>query len=248
MNTSTFFEFYYNNAEVNSMLIMDSGGIVLDVNHAFTNNFGYEKKDIKGYSFELLFTQKDKEKRRPEIELSTVLSRGQSHDENYVVDKDGHAIWCTGESLLVNPKEDKSYIVKDIVNLQSKKQLQLFLKSTEELLERIFETSKDIPMLILDGSMKIERANMAFLQLFELEEAPLRGSRFADLNHQFWSSDEIKNELRKILVTNQPLKDREFQMITKAGVQKKIIIDSRIIEKQTGVGRQIFVILEELTT
>jgi PAS domain S-box-containing protein len=124
----------------------------------------------------------------------------------------------------------------------------LFLKSTEELLERIFETSKDIPMLILDGSMKIERANMAFLQLFELEEAPLSGSRFADLNHQFWSSDEIKNELRKILVTNQPLKDREFQMITKAGVQKKIIIDSRIIEKQTGVGRQIFVILEELTT
>jgi PAS domain S-box-containing protein len=126
MDTSPFFEYYYNNAEVNSILIMDSSGTVLDVNKAFTKNFGYNKEHIKGQKFELLFIQEDKEKHMPQQELETVLAKGQSHDESYVVNKDGQAIWCTGESILINPKDGEKYIVKDIVNLQAKSNCNCF--------------------------------------------------------------------------------------------------------------------------
>src|SRR5215218_10170102 len=130
MDTAPFFEYYYNNAEVNSILILDSSGTVLDVNKAFTQNFGYNKEDIKGKKFTILFIEKDRENHKPDHELETVLSTGQSHDENYVVDKNGNAIWCTGESLLAIGKNGEKYIIKDIINLQAKKQLQLFLKNT----------------------------------------------------------------------------------------------------------------------
>ena len=80
MDTTLFFEYYYNNAEVNSILIMDSGGVVLDVNRAFTQNFGYDKEEIKGKNFTVLFVEKDKEEHKPEHELNRVLSTGQSHE------------------------------------------------------------------------------------------------------------------------------------------------------------------------
>jgi PAS domain S-box-containing protein len=215
------------------------------VNKAFTNNFGYNNEDIRGKNFSILFTDSDKQNNKPEHEIETVLLNGQSSDENYIINKDGHAIWCTGESLLVVSEDRENYIVKDIINLQAKKQLPLFLRGTEELLERIFETSKDIPMMVLNGVMKVQRVNTAFLNLFEIEKHPALGSRLSDLN-TFWNNDVIRNEIRKILVTNKPLRGMEFILDTKSGAQKTIKIDSRIINNHTSDGKEIYLILEDV--
>jgi PAS domain S-box-containing protein len=248
INTASFFEYYYNHAEVNSIIIMDTDGIVLDINKAFTKNFGYNKEEIKGRNFNILFIQKDNEKEKPAQELATVLSTGQSHDENYVVNNNGHAIWCTGESVLAISKEGKKYIIKDIINLQARKHLHLFLKDTNDLLKRIFESSNEIAMLILDGSMKVQKVNTAFLQLFEIETMPAGGSRVSDLPHPFWSSHEIKMEIRKMLVDNQPLTSKKFHFTTKSGEQKTLMVNSKIIDRPTAMGRQFFLILEEVTS
>src|SRR5688572_19393980 len=193
MNTARFFDFYYKNAKVNAIMIMDPDGIVLDVNKSFTSNFGYSNDDIRGKNFNLLFNESDRNKGVPQQELATVAAKGQAHDENYIINKEGEAIWCTGEAMLVEGGDGENYIVKDIINLQSKKQVQLFLNDTEELLERIFHSSKEVPMMILDGSLKVQRANAAFLRLFEMKEAPAKGSRLADLSHPFWNDEAVKN-------------------------------------------------------
>lgn len=65
MDTATFFEYYFNNAEVNSILIMDRNGIILDLNRSFTNNFQYTREDLKGKSFEILFIKKDNDANKP---------------------------------------------------------------------------------------------------------------------------------------------------------------------------------------
>jgi PAS domain S-box-containing protein len=183
---------------------MDCKGVIFDVNQAFTTNFGYSKNDLKGQNFNILFNEFDRKKKLPELELETVTASGQAQDENYVVDKEGLEVWALGESLLVSNEEGEKYIVKDIINLQAKKQLQLFLNETEELLERIFESTKDLSIMIVDSRMKIIKANRAFLHLFEIQDAPLAGSRLSDLNHPFWSNEEIKNEIRNIIINNQP--------------------------------------------
>ena len=225
---------------------MDCTGVIFDVNQAFTTNFGYSKNDLKGQNFNILFNEFDRKKKLPELELETVTASGQAQDENYVVDKEGLEVWALGESLLVSNEEGENYIVKDIINLQAKKQLQLFLNETEELLERIFESTKDLSIMILDSRMKIIKANRAFLHLFEISDAPLEGSRLSDLNHPFWRNDEIKNEIRNIIINNQPLRHREFLLETRRGIKKKVKFDSQIIESKTDMGRKIFIMIEDV--
>src|SRR4051794_18299180 len=134
---------------------MHSNGIISSVNDAFTNNFGYSSEEINGLNFSVLFTESDKEKNLPLVELETVLAIGNANDENYVIHKDGTSIWSTGESILLTDTDGEKYFVKDIVNLQSKKQFELFFVETEELFERVFTSSKELAIMILDGSMKI---------------------------------------------------------------------------------------------
>lgn len=246
MNTSAFFNPYYNNAKLNSILIMDCKGVIFDVTQALTTNFGYSKNDLKGQNFNILFNEFDREKKLPELELETVTASGQAQDENYIVDKEGLEVWALGESLLVSNEEGENYIVKDIINLQAKKQLQLFLNETEELLERIFESTKDLSIMILDSRMKIIKANRAFLHLFEISDAPLAGSRLSDLDHPFRSNEEIKNEIRNIIINNQPLRHREFLLETRRGIKKTVKFDSQIIESKTGMERKIFIMIEDL--
>ena len=89
MDKSNFFEHYYNNAQMNAIIIMSSDGIILEVNHAFTNNFGYTSKDLEGKHFRELFTKPDKNRQIPEIELDNVLKTRQANDEVYIIYKNG---------------------------------------------------------------------------------------------------------------------------------------------------------------
>src|SRR2546423_1782823 len=136
MNKSHFFDDYYDNAQMNSILIMNCDGSIIEVNKAFTNNFGYETKDLEG-----------------------------------------------------------------------------------------------------------QNVNTAFLELFELTDAPPAGSSLYNLKHPFWNNDEIRKEISKIIVTNQPVKRKEFILKTKAGENKIIRMDSNIIHNQPSTGRRIFIIL-----
>lgn len=247
MKTSAFFDPYYNNAKLNSILIMDCEGVIFDVNQAFTNNFGYSKNDIKGQNFNIPFNKCDREKMLPELELETVTANGQAQDENYVVDKEGFEVWALGESLLVSNEEGEKYIVKGIINLQAKKQLLLLLNDTEVLLERIFASTKDLSVMVLDSRMKIIKTNGAFLHLFEISDAPTAGSRLSDLHHPFWDNAEIKREISNIIINNRPLRHWEFLLETRKGTKKKVKFDSQIIESKAGMGRKIFIMIEELS-
>ena len=247
MDTTPFFEYYYNNAEVNSIIIMDSKGIIVDVNSAFISNFGYNKDDLLGSNFDALFTQADQKKGKPINELRTVLSTGQAHDENYLLNKNADPVWCTGESILAISKEGEKFVIKDIVNLQSKKQLQLFLHGADELLERIFTSSKDIPMMIVDGSLKVQRVNSAFADLFEITAYPKPGSRLQEIDHDLWKTGDIKAQVRKVLIDNMPVTDLEISFNTKSGQQKRVLINSKFIERPSQLGRQLFIIFEDIT-
>jgi PAS domain S-box-containing protein len=247
MNTQYFFDSYFNHAEINCIMIMDCDGTILRVNKAFTKNYGYTNEDLVGKYFNMLFTTKDKEQGKPELELQTVLKLTQSHDENYVVDKNGVGIWSTGETVLVDGGEGKQYVVKDIINLQSKRQLQLFLNQTEELLERVFESSKEIAMMIVDGSMKVLKANEAFGKLFRLPDLPAPGSRLGQIEHPFWKNTTIRSELTNVLITNHALRDRKYLVQENGEDPKAILINTRIIEGNPEKGKRVFIIIDDVT-
>lgn len=247
MNKSKFFEDYYKNAGVNCILIMDSKGKIIEVNNCFTKNFGYRNKDIAGKNFSILFSQPDIKENKHLIELEKVNTNGQANDDNYIIDKHGYAIWCTGECLLITNSDEEKYIVKDIVNLQTKKQVQLILTDTEMLLERVFNSTKEFPMMVLNGSMRINKLNDAFLEIFEIDDCLPEGSRLSDIAHPFWQTSEIKKDLRQIIINKATMKEKDYLFKTKNGEQKRLRLNSLIIKTAEGNETKIYIMFEELS-
>ena len=245
MDTKTFFNSIYELAASNAIVIMDTTGTILEVNSAFTKNYGFTTADVQGKSFKLFFTKSDKQKRMPEKELQKVTTTGQSSDDNFIVDKQGIPKRSSGESILVKAANGEHLIVKMIVNLHSKKYLRLLFSETDKLLEAGLSTSTEVPMITLDPSMKILQVNEPFLTLFAIKEKPSRGTRLSALQHPFWKRADVKQLIRETIVGNAPLKRKRFDMQFPEG-KKKLSIDSKIIESTSSRGKKVFVIIEEI--
>jgi PAS domain S-box-containing protein len=246
MDTSEFFDSFYNNAKENSVIIMNTDGFILKVNEAFKTAFGYSDEDIAEKNFSFLFTDEDKKLGKPAIELQKVKSQGCASDDNYLVHKDGLTVWTSGESVFVHTSEEKNYIIKVIQNIHAQKQLERFLIESNEFIESIFESTRDAALVILDSLMKIIKVNSAFIKMFEIETPLEEGSRLTDLNHPFWNRDDIRKEIRNIVVTNIPVKEKQFQMETRSGETKTISLNSKSIHAEPSMERKILIMIKEL--
>jgi PAS domain S-box-containing protein len=242
--TQQFFDDIFNNAKVCAIIIMDEKGIINRVNAAFTSAYGYTTEDLQSKHFRILYLEKDQLTRRPEIELNTTHREGASSDENYLVHKDGTPIWVTGESVLVRTN-DSACIVKIIHNIHAQKQLERYLLSTSELLESLFESVQQSGLLILDSTLKVVKMNEQFKKMFHVTEPVAEGSKLQQINHPFWSSDEIKNDLRHAIVHATAIKkdyivdkgNREFL---------RLHISSKTIVSDADLERRILLMIKEV--
>ena len=242
MDTTSFFDHYCRQAVLNCILIMDDKGIIIDANQAFLDNFGYNKKELIGQHFRTLFNLSDRNQNKPETELATILKDGHALDENYILNKDGKEIWVTGEAMLIKTKAGKSYIVKDVVNLQSRNHVEYFYIETEELMEKIFEGNKETAVVVLDGIGKIIKVNQGFLNLFQIAEMPASGSSLSQLNHVFWNTPALRNEIREILIRNIPLK-KSFALNTVNGETIPLKFTVKVLGREE---RKIYIIIEKV--
>lgn len=145
-DTTSFFKNLFNAADNLAIAILDTNGTVLDINIPLTKSFGYIKEDIVGKNFSILYIESDLKKNLPEIELTTVLQKGASEDDNYVRHKDGSAIWSTGESILVQDKKEEKHIIKLIQDINEQKLLEKYLIASKEYNENIIQTVNE-PLL-----------------------------------------------------------------------------------------------------
>jgi len=245
MNTSRFFEFLFNNAKENSIIITDVDGNILKVNEAFVNSFGYTTDSIEGKNFRVLFTDEDRKAGKPEKELQNVKMTGSSSDDNYLVDKTGNQVWVSGESVFINTNENETYIVKVIQNIHAQKQLERFVLESNEFLESIFESIKGSALIILDNMMKIIKVNSTFIEMFEMDEPLKEESRLTDINHVFWSDKELRKEIRNIIVANNSIKQKKIQLTTKAGVTKQVLLSAKVIHTEPTLERKVLVMVRE---
>ncbi len=243
MDTSGFFETFFNNAEYNGILVMDKEGTILNVNKAFHIRFGYEAKDLIGKNFSLLFTEKDKETNRPERELQNVLANGSANDENYLMHKEGNKVWVTGESVLIENDEDQIYIVKVVHNIHAQKQLERFLLQSHEFIDTVFDSIEESGLLMLDSSLRVIKTNKTFLQIFQLKQPLEKGCRLSDI-HPFWQRADVKQQAVNFLVMHNSGVERIFETETKAGDINEIKLQAKLIEGVPDKERKLLIMLK----
>ena len=223
---------------------MSSDGVIISINEAFHMRFGYLPGDLIGKNFSMLFTEKDREIKKPERELQQVLSEGSSNDENYLVHKDGNKLWVTGESVLIENKEKEDYIVKVVHNIHAQKQLERFLIQSHEFIDSIFDSITESALLLLDSSIRVIKVNRAFIKMFNLQKEPAQNSRLSDLDNAFWARPDVKQEVVNFLVMHHVAEAKRFDMETKSGETIKVNLRGKLIEGVPGNERKLLVIIK----
>ncbi|HEY4063662.1 MAG TPA: PAS domain-containing sensor histidine kinase [Puia sp.] len=193
------FDYYnslFNHPRTNSVLLIDPNGIILDVNRAFLLSFGYEKEDIVGQNFAILFSEADRKKDLPSREINTVLDEGQSFDNNYLVNKDQSLTWVSGESLLIGNDKDQKCVLKIIQNIHMQKESEYSIVRLNNFNENILGSIEDA-VIVLDKDLKILKANRSFLQIFNFADSHVAKIDF----RQFIRSFDINDELYNIILS-----------------------------------------------
>jgi two-component system, chemotaxis family, CheB/CheR fusion protein len=87
-------------------------------------------------------------------------------------------------------------------------QLTQALSNAQELAEKVIETIRD-PLLILHPDLRVQTANPAFYQLFQVHPADTLGRRIYDLGNGQWAIPELRTLLEDILPYNAVFNDFE---------------------------------------
>lgn len=240
LDTAHFFDGIFSNTSQNAIIIMNTDGIIQQVNEAFTIAYGYTTEDLQSKNFRLLYTEKDQTIRRPEIELNTTLRQGSSNDENYLVHKDGTPIWVTGESIIVKT-DSSSCIVKIIHNIHAQKQLERYLLASSELLDSLFNSVQS-GLLLLDSQIRIVKTNTAFNKMFNIDSPIKQGSKIQDIPHPLWHEDEVKNDIRNAVVSNRRINKEYIYGNDKSDFQKIYITSKFILREETPEKRLLLVV------
>lgn len=222
---------------------MDEEGTILKINKAFTKHFGYDPDDLTGKNFSILFTEKDKEIKKPEREIQEVITQGASNDENYLVHKDGNKIWVSGESVLAE-HDGKTYLLKIVHNIHAQKQLERFLLQSHEFIETVFESVKESALIILDSHLRVVKVNTAFKDLFQLEKPPAEGCRLTEIDHPFWQRSDVKQETISFLVAYNTTTDKIFEMETRTNELKRLNFQAKLVEGTAESERKLLVMIK----
>jgi PAS domain S-box-containing protein len=206
-----FFKALFNNARENNILIADEKGIVLAINNSFSASFGYKEEDIVGKSIHILFTKEDQEKGLPEHECQTVLQKGQSYDNNYLVNKDKSITWVSGESVLVKDHKGTGRILKVIQNIHQQKESELKLKRLNDFNESILASIEDV-VIIVDTNLNIIKANNAFAGLFKDKVPEISSINIASLIKPYDKNDELSRALQQAALTGNGFSKKQLEV------------------------------------
>lgn len=163
IDTSIFFQEIMKNAKAATFFILNSDGIILDWSWNLEKFLKYEKEELVGKHFSILFIPEDRMQKVPEKELQIVNQTGSAIDDNFVVAKDGSLIWVHGESILSKTSEGEKFIIKIIFDINEKKLLEENLLNAnqelhilqDELLkrnEKLNKVNKDLDTFVYTAS------------------------------------------------------------------------------------------------
>ncbi|MBS1606532.1 MAG: PAS domain S-box protein [Bacteroidetes bacterium] len=233
------------NAKMNSVLIIDPNGIILEANRAFLSSFGYSEADIVGENFSILFTQADQKKDLPLRELRTVIDEGQSFDNNYLVNKNKTLTWVSGESLLLTNDRHEKLILKVIQNIHAQKESEFSIIRLNNFNENILGTIED-GVIVLDENLKILKANRSFTQIFNFSDKDVSKIDFKAFISTFDINSELYNAILGVFQSKSNISRIQLEMDS-PGMERRTFDISCTQLAEEGEQTRILLIFHDIT-
>ncbi len=236
-----YFEALFNKTEENNILLLDTKGIILAINDAFTQRFGYSHSDIIGKHLSILFTEEDKRNGKPEKEIRTSLNTGQAFDNNYLVAKDKSVTWVSGESVLVESSDGEANILKIIQDIQQQKKSETSLDNLNQFSENILSSIEDV-VVVLDERMNIIKTNRAFSALFKDVGQHAEKMNFADLIKPHDAFEQVERNIQNAISSRLGFSNISIEIETSNGEKKVFDINCNPMQNTSGENNVLLVI------
>lgn len=218
-STYNYFESLFKNAVENNVVLMDKAGIIIAINDAFTDCFGYNSEDLLGKHARTIFIPEDRAKGKPEDEISKALKDGQASDDNYLLTKDKVRVWVKGESTLVKNNEGDVRILKVIQNIHQQKKSEVSIHQLNQFNENILSAIEDV-VIVLDMNMHILKTNRAFHSLFSNYEKIGQILNFAEVIKPYDVFDEITRNIQSAINNKKGFSNIPIEIETTVGEKR----------------------------
>lgn len=240
-----FYRSLFQHAKMNSVLIIDPNGIILEANRAFLHSFGYDAADIVGENFSILFSEADQKKDLPLRELRTVIDEGQSFDNNYLVNKNKTLTWVSGESLLLADDQNNKRILKVIQNIHTQKESEFSIIRLNNFNENILGTIED-GVVVLDENLKILKANHSFTQIFNFSDRDVSKIDFKAFISSFDINSELYNAILGVFQSKSNISRIQLDMDPRTGERQTFDISCTKLAEE-GEQTKILLIFHDIT-
>ncbi len=240
-----YFEALFNKTEENNILLLDTDGIILAINDAFTQRFGYSHSDIIGKHLSLLFTEEDKRNGKPEKEIRASLNTGQAFDNNYLVAKDKSITWVSGESVLVESSDGKANILKIIQDIQQQKKSETSLDNLNQFNENILSSIEDV-VIVLDERMNIIKTNRAFSTLFKDLGQNAEKMNFADLIKPHDAFEQVERNIQNAISSGVGFSNISIEIEATSGEKRVFDINCSPMQNASA-GNNVLLVIHDIT-
>jgi PAS domain S-box-containing protein len=143
-------------------------------------------------------------------------------------------------------KRGRKMFLTALVDLTHRQQNEEALASAKEFAESIVETIRE-PLAVLDADLKIVSINTAFARFFQRSEILIKGTFFEGLLNLWWSGNNLRSELEKVLIKNQPLENFEITVEPRKLGKRVLLLNARNLYERSGSPAHILIALEDIT-
>jgi two-component system CheB/CheR fusion protein len=176
--------------------------------------------------------------------ITNVMDR-VSPQEREVQDK--HGRWFSlrvQPYLTVEHKVDGAVLV--LVDIDDLKRSQLATASAREYAESIIATIRE-PLLVLDPALRVESANRAFYQTFDVSPADTVGKFIYDLGNRQWDIPRLRSLLEETLTENHAIEDFLVEWDFERLGRRVMLLNARRMQSPEGIPGRIVLAIEDIT-
>lgn len=120
------------------------------------------------------------------------------------------------------------------------------LNNMQRYSESIVETVRE-PLIVLDESLCIKKANRAFYQTFSITREETDGTLLFRLGNGQWDIPELRGLLEHILPENTTLEDFEVEQEFPSIGRRVMLLNARRIYREDDGSREILLAIEDIT-
>ncbi|MFN3405385.1 MAG: PAS domain S-box protein [Cytophagaceae bacterium] len=245
VDMSSFMNAILENSRIACILLLTGEGIIMDISKGMEEQFGYTFDDLYGKHFSLLYTETDLMNNRPEEELKEALNNGFGTDNNYLLHKNGIALWCHGESVIVKNQEGERYFVKVVYDINKQKELEKSLRTAKKFSEGITETISEA-LIVVDNNFNVLMTNSFFNENYNTENKEIKQRSFFEIIKGM-DGPSLRKQFEELLPHAREIKNFEFEYECPRLGKRTLNLNAKQITQEREKQLQILIIINDIT-